>query len=137
MNWLVFLVCTAKAFPANCHSPLELFGSTNVNANFVSPSGVQIACPISSPSSNGPCNATSWIFSDASYISVPEYTLSLGAKIIASWCDSWPTPGSTSDVSLSQPGISALVVCSIIGSSSAPTSCTMIKPFIQGWTIQK
>ena len=83
MNGVGFIVCTANAFPANCHSPFAFIGSTNVNANFVSPSGVQIACPLSSPSASGPCRVTSCMFSDASYIRFPEYTLSLGAKMIA------------------------------------------------------
>ena len=36
---------------------------------------------------------------------MPEYTLSLGAKSIAIWCVSCPTPGSNIDVALSQPDL--------------------------------
>ncbi len=72
MKVSVFIVCTASALPAKSHEPLAFPWSTNVNANFVLPSGVHIGWPLSSPGPKGPCKATSWIGSDASYWIVPE-----------------------------------------------------------------
>jgi hypothetical protein len=59
VNGSALFVCTASTFPAKFHVPDDVCGSTIVSANLVSPSGVHIGWPLSSPSANGPVRTTS------------------------------------------------------------------------------